>query len=65
MILTEKSDSDEEIWKAERDFETLKDAQEIMNDESRQKRVKEFALKQSKALKEVTDGDYFKSIGLR
>ncbi len=62
MVL--ETESQEQRWETERDFETLMRASEITGDEKRLKRVQEFAKKQKEAMEKVLDTDYLKQIGI-
>ncbi|MFY9075340.1 hypothetical protein OZZ08_10275 [Malaciobacter mytili] len=59
-----ETDTQEQRWEIERDFETLMRASEITSDEKRLKKVQEFAKKQKEAMEKVLDTDYLKSIGI-
>jgi hypothetical protein len=59
-----ETDTQEQRWEIERDFETLMRAGEITSDEKRLKKVQEFAKMQKEAMEKVLDTDYLKSIGI-
>jgi hypothetical protein len=59
-----ETDTQEQRWEIERDFETLMRASEITSDEKRLKKVQDFAKKQKEAMEKVLDTDYLKSIGI-
>jgi len=56
--------TEEDHWQIESDYRTLAEAQDILKDEGRLKKVQEFAKKQKESIEEISEGDFFKKIGL-
>ncbi|WP_456403221.1 hypothetical protein [Hydrogenimonas sp.] len=55
---------EEEEWIVKDDLRTLKSALEIVRDEKRMTKVREFAKKERKDLEVIEDEEYLGSIGL-
>jgi len=55
---------EDDKWQIERDLETLAEAQVILSDESRMKKVQELAKQQKESIEDISNGDFFKQIGL-